>query len=115
MYNNVSFYYVNINGLSKKRGGLSTITSEHNPHIFCLVKTKFSHNVKVNIPGYYIFKKGKNALSGGIIVAVKKEISSNCIKTTEIENNRILSFRIDTQSIVTTVISVYGQQENDLF
>ena len=34
---------------------------------------------------------------------------------TEIENSRILSFKTDTQDIVTTIISVYGPQENDLF
>ena len=72
-------------------------------------------NVKANIPGYYIFKKSKNALSRGIIIAVKEELSSKCIETTEIENNRILSLRIDTQNIVTTIITVYGPQENVLF
>ena len=111
----MSFYNVNINGLSKKRDSLNIIITGHRPHIVCLVETKLSHNVKVNIPGYYIFKKSKNALSGGIMIAVKEEISFKCIETTEIENNRILSLRIDTQNIVTIIISVYGPQENDLF
>ena len=82
--------------MSKKRDNLNIIISDCNHHIVCLVETKLSHNVKVNIPGYYIFKKSKNALSRGIIIAVKEEISSKCIETTELENNRILSLRIDT-------------------
>ena len=52
------------------------IISKCNPHIVCLVETKLSHNVKVNISGYYIFKQRKNALSGGIVIAVKEELSS---------------------------------------
>ena len=59
------------------------------------------------------FRKSKNALSKGIIIAVKEEISSKCSETTETENNRILSLRIDTQNIVTTIISVYRPQENE--
>ena len=101
--------------MSKKRGSLNIIISECNPHIVSLVETKLSHNVKVNRPGYYMFKKSKNALSRGIVITVKEEISSKCIETTEIENNQILPLRIDTQNIVTTIISVYGPQENDLF
>ena len=92
----ICLYYVNINGLSQKRDSLNIIISDCNHHIVCLVETKLSHNVKVNIPGYYIFKKSKNALSRGIIIAVKEEISSKCIETTELENNRILPLRIDT-------------------
>ena len=63
MRSNVSFYHVNINGLSKKRDNRNMITREHNPHIVSLVETKLSQNVKVNIPGYSIFKKSKNTLS----------------------------------------------------
>ena len=48
----MSFYYVNINGFSKKRDSLNIIISECNLHIVCLVEKKLSHNVKVNIPGY---------------------------------------------------------------
>ena len=91
------------------------IISKCNPHIVCLVETKLSHNVKVNILGCYIFKKSKNALSGGIVIAVKEEFSSKYIETTETENNQIFPLRIDTQNIVTTIITVYGPQENDLF
>ena len=83
----MSFYYGNINGLSKKRDSLNMIINEHNPHIICLFKTKLSHNVKIKIPVYYIFKESKNALSGGIIIVVKEEISSKWIEATEIENN----------------------------
>ena len=57
IYSNMSFYYANINGLNKKRDSLNFIISECNPHIVCLVETKLSHNVKVNITGYYIIKK----------------------------------------------------------
>ena len=52
IYNNMSLHYVNINRLSKKRHSLNIIISECNLHIVCLVETKLSHNVKVNIPGY---------------------------------------------------------------
>ena len=97
----MSFYYVNINRLSKKRDSLNMIIGEHSPHIVCLVETKLSDNVKVNIPGYYMFEKSNNALSGGIIIAVKEEIPSKYIETTETENNQILSLRIDTQNIST--------------
>ena len=34
---------------------------------------------------------------------------------TEIENNRILSPRTNTQNIKDTIISVYGPQDNELF
>ena len=30
-------------------------------------------------------------------------------------NNWILSLRLDTQNIVTTILTVYGLRENDLF
>ena len=63
----------------------------------------------------HILKKSKNVLSGGITIAVTEEISSKCIKATEIESNRILSLRTNTQNIVTIIIAVYGPQENDLF
>ena len=111
----MSSYYGNINGLSKKRDSLNMIRNEHNPHIVCLFKTKLSHNNKIKIPVYYIFKESKNALSGGIIIVVKEEISSKWIEATEIENNWILWRRIDTQNVVTTITSVHGPQENDLF
>ena len=55
------------------------IISKCNPHIVCLVETKLSHNVKVNISGYYIVKQRKNTLSGGIVIAVKEELSSKWI------------------------------------
>ena len=37
------------------------------------------------------------------------------METTEIENIRISSLRIDTQDIVITIISVYRTQDNCLF
>ena len=61
------------------------------------------------------FKKSKNALSGRIIITVKEDISSKQIEMTEIENNRILSPRTDTQNIENTIISVYGPLDNELF
>ena len=61
------------------------------------------------------FKKSKNALSGRIIITVKEDISSKQIEMTEIENNRILSPRTDTQNIENTIRSVYGPQDNELF
>ena len=107
----MSFYYVNINEFSRKRVNLNVIISECNPHIVCLVETKLSLNVKVIIPGYYIIKKSKNALSGGIIIAIKEEISSKCIETTEIKNNRILSLRIDTEHCNYNYISIWTTKE----
>ena len=79
IYSNMSFHYVNIDGLSQKRDfnkSSNMIISKCNPHIICLVETKLSHNVKVNISGYYIVKQRKNTLSGGIVIAVKEELSS---------------------------------------
>ena len=64
-----------------------SVTKIKKSHIVSLIETKLSHNVKVDIPGYYIFKKSKDALSRGIIIAVDKEISSKCIETIQIENN----------------------------
>ena len=61
------------------------------------------------------FKKSKNALSGRIIITVKEDISSKQLEMTEIENNRILSPRTDTQNIENTIISVYGPLDNELF
>ena len=55
MYSNIYFYYANIDGLSKKKA--KYVMSEHNPHIVWLFKAELSHNVKINIPGYYIFLK----------------------------------------------------------
>ena len=60
MQSNAYFSSVNINGLGKKQIinliiSLNTIINEYNPHIVCLVEKNLSDNVKVNIPGYYIF------------------------------------------------------------
>ena len=57
MYSNIYFYYANIDGLSKKSRQSKYVMSEHNPHIAYLFKAELSHNVKSNIPGYYIFLK----------------------------------------------------------
>ena len=73
MYSNMYFYYVNINGLNKKKDRLNMIISKHSSHIVCLVETTLFRNVKVNIPGCYLFKKSKNALSGGTVIAVKEK------------------------------------------
>ena len=66
----------NLNSFRKKQPRLEYIMGESNIEILALQETKNPINKEIKIRGYNIYKKDRNAMGGGVLLAIHKNIPS---------------------------------------
>ena len=111
----VSLYYVNINGYQSKKDSLEEIIKSIQPEIVALVETKVSKNkvYKEWEPYYQCIKRNCSRGKGGIMCAFKKGTFKSALNVTSVDDDRILTCRVEYENRTVRVIVVYGPQETD--
>lgn len=111
----VSMYYVNINGYQSKRDSLEVIIKSIQPEIVALVETKVGKNkvFKEWEPHYQCLKRNCSRGKGGIMCAFKNGTFKSARNVTSVDDDRILTCRVEYDNRTVRVIVVYGPQETD--
>ena len=111
----ITLYYVNINGYQSKKDSLEEIVKSIEPDIVTLVETKVSKNkvFKEWEPYYQCLRKNCTRGKGGIMCAFKKGTVKSVRNVTSVDDDRILTCRVEYDTRTVRVIAVYGPQETD--
>ena len=106
--------YLNIRGIKSKLDSLMEKIEEIEPAIICITETHLLEKEEINFDGYSTpFRNDKDNLSGGILVAVKKELKGICTvveKTKEI--GQTLWIVINNNRVKIRLGVVYAPQES---
>ena len=112
----LSLYYVNINGYQSKKDSLEQITKAVKPDIVVLVETKVAKKKDFGeweTYGYEYVKRNCTRGKGGIMCALKKKTFKLLRNATSVDDDRILTCRVEYSNRCVRIIGVYGPQEND--
>ena len=111
---NFKVLYQNVRGLKSKIDSIMETISDYQPILIYLVKTRLQKEEEIRMPGYsQIFRNHRSRNSGGIRLAVKKNIRTvtlEVIQEKEIGRSFWILLHNNRSKIRTGVI--YAPQEN---
>ena len=83
-------------------------SQEHRPHIICIQETWLKEELNFKIPGYNIFRKDREGIGGGVLIAVKEGITCDLDKEWDIFET--ISVKVKTNIGWIKVVNTYISQ-----
>ena len=111
---NFKVFYQNVRGLKSKVDSIIETISDYQPILICLVETHLQNKEEIRMSGHsQIFRNDRSGNSGGIMLAVKKNLSTITLKVTQEKKiGQSLWILLDNKRLKTRIGVLYAPQEN---
>lgn len=108
-----SIIYWNANGLRHKTDELIDLMQECNAKIALINETKLSPHVKLQIPGYEIYRKDRpNSQGGGVAIIIDKNINHHEFNTPVLERLELICIKININNAPVVLGAAYNPPKN---